>query len=142
MRRRMGMMVAMAATATLLLPVGAMAATKTINAVVKGDANSKVTLKFKVKNGSPPSKLKSFSFKNVDSPCPDGGEFNGESTSNGLSPMLTFVGGNEITDTLGFRHSGTVDPKAKRVKDGKIEFAIIEKGQLVESCGTVAYKTV
>jgi len=111
-----------------------------VNAVVKGDANSKVTITFKV-GGDLPTKVKSFSFKNVDSTCAEGGEVNGSVRNLDLSPMLSFLGGAAVTETLGFRVRGTVDPKARKIKDGEIEFFILENGdRIVESCGAVDYK--
>jgi hypothetical protein len=55
--------------------------------------------------------------------------------------MLSFQGGVGVTQTLGFKASGTIDPKAQKVKDGQIEFFVIEDGdRIVESCGSVNYK--
>lgn len=135
------MTVALCATGALLLPAAAIAGKKTVNAAVPGDANSKVKLVFKTPGEGPPTKVKSIRITNVDSTCPEGGEFSKKLTRIGLAPTGVYLGQAAINDTLGVRVTGAVDPNAERIKDGEIEFLVLEGGdRIVSSCGSVDYK--
>jgi len=140
MRRRIAMTLAVGATAGLLLPAVAMAGTKTLNAAVKGDNNSKVKIEFKTREGRPTG-VNFIKLRNVNSPCPEGGEFSKKFKKVGFSPLtLTFLGGGPVSQTQAAKISGGVDPKVTRIKDGTIEFFRIENGELGESCGRVEYR--
>ena len=131
MRGRMEIAIALPATAALLLPAAAMAGKMTVNEAVTGDTNSKVKLVFKTQGEGPPTKDISIMTTNVDSTCPEGGEFSKKLTGIGLAPTGTYLGQAAINDTLGVRVSGAVDPHAERIKDGKVEFLVLAGGDRI-----------
>src|SRR5436190_8808535 len=134
-------LVTLVAFVTLLCAAAtALAATNRLRGRVKGDANSRVSLKVVVKKRHGvrrPTAVKPFKFSKVDYTCPDSGT-HGEKGGSFKSGKVRLIGprghrsyGFELdrttSDGINIAATGTVNKRGTRVK-GSIEYTFSETG--------------
>ncbi len=133
-------LLALVAFATLLLAGAALAKTNRLTGKVKGDDNSRVSLKVTVHRGHGklrPTGVKPFKFAKVDYVCPDSGA-TGEKGGSFKSARVKLIGpkghrsyGFELdkttSDGINIAVTGTVNRKGTSVK-GSIEYTFSETG--------------
>jgi hypothetical protein len=133
-------LLALAAMATLLFAGVAVAKTNRLKGKVKGDGNSRVSLKVVVKRRHGkrrPTAVKPFKFAKVDYVCPDSGT-RGEKSGSFRSGRVRLIGprghrsygfqlDKTTADGVNIAVTGTVNKRGTRAK-GSIEYTFSEAG--------------